>query len=487
MSKVEKRKFKLSTKKQAGNKDYLLLFDLIDRNNTIASPSSLKEKYNKMQPLSSIDNTARYLLNMLTDSLIQSKIKEDNLFRLFHGMLKVKILHERSLNEEGIKELKKLHQVAVKSQNQLMEYFISRQELNYASELNFKGLTEKDLIQKQVKAREILKDMLNTQEHYSLHEILKYRLIYTGKISSEENKKRLNDLVLNELGLITGRNKNNYESKKLHLLFQSFFFMDCGDYKSALKTFHELNKLFEQNTDLWNSPPDDYLSSLEGIMDSLKTIKRDDEMPFYIEKTASLDIPVYPEFFRLQVRKTILISKLYLLIAANHNVEAVNFIKTIEPSLLRVNNGINDEKQMELFFYCGLCYYKMEKFKSANRYLNEVVLVGKINFRSVVCKASRLLAMVIQYEDNNLEYLQYAVRSYKRSPNNKEKLLKTEIIFFKILKFNPDKNSNIKNEIMWNRILPIISAIEKSKFEMQLTKYFDFTGWIRTKLKVKIK
>jgi len=40
---------------------------------------------------------------------------------------------------------------------------------------------------------------------------------------------------------------------------------------------------------------------------------------------------------------------------------------------------------------------------------------------------------------------------------------------------------------MWNRILPIISAIEKSKFEMQLAKYFDFTGWIRTKLKIKIK
>jgi len=484
MSKVEKRKFKLSTKKQSGNKDYLLLFDLIDRSNIIESASSLKEKYNKIQPLSSIDNTARYLLNMLTDSLIQSKIKEDNVFRLFHGILRIQVLQERSLHEKGFKELKKLQQVAIKSQNHLMEYYISRQELNYAAELNFKGLTEKDLIQMQMKAREVLKDMHNTQEHYSLHEILKYRLSHSGKISSEENKKRLNDLVLNELGLVTVRNKNNYESKKLHLLFQSFFFTDIGDYKSALKTFYELNKLFEQNMDLWSSPPADYFSSLEGILDSLRAIKRYDEMSFYIEKIGRLDVSAYPESFRLQVRKTINIYQLNILIATNHFVEAVNFIKMIDPPLLKANIIINDEKQMELFFCCGLAYYKMKNFKKANKYLNEVILVGKINFQSMVYKASRLLTIVIHYEDNNLDYLQYAMRSYKRSSNNKGKLLKTEIIILKTFKFHPDKNNYIKNEMMWNKMLPSILAIEKDKYEMQLGKYFNFTGWIKTKFKI---
>lgn len=484
MSKVEKRKFKLSTKKQTGNKDYLFLFDLIDRSNVNESAFSLKEKYNKIHPSSSIDNTARYLLNMLTDSLIQSKIKEDNVFRLFHGMLKIQVLQERSLHEEGFKELKKLQQVAIKSQNHLMEYFILRQELNYTAELNFKGITEKELIQKQVKAREVLKDMLNIQEHYSLHEILKHRLSYSGKISSEENKKRLNDLVLNELSLVTGRNKNNYESQKLHLLFQSFFFTDIGDYKSALKIFYELNKLFEQNIDLWSSPPSDYLSSLEGILDSLRATKRYDEMPFFIEKTSCLDVPAYPEFFRLQARKIINIYQLNILIAANNFTSALNFIKTMASALLKTNKITNDEKQMELFFCCGLAYYKAKNLKKAGKYLNEVILFGKINFQSMVYKACRLLAMVIHYEDSNLEYLQYTMRSYKRSFGNKEKLLKTEVVIFKTLKFHPNKNSYIKNEVMWNKILPYISAIEKDKYEMQLGKYFDFTGWIKTKFKI---
>ena len=139
---------------------------------------------------------------------------------------------------------------------------------------------------------------------------------------------------------------------------------------------------------------------------------------------------------------------------------------------------------MELFFCCGLAYYKVKNFKKASKYLNEVILVGKINFQSMVYKASRLLAIVIHYEDSNLEYLQYAMRSYKRSSGNKEKLLKTEVVVFKTLKFHPDKNNYIKNKVMWNKILPSISAIQKDKYEMQLGKYFDFTGWIETKFKI---
>lgn len=485
MSKVEKRKFKMSSKKQSGNKDYLVLFDLIDQTDVIESPFTIKNKYNKARPGSSIDNTATYLLKMLTDSLIESKTKEDSAFRLFHGMLRMQVLQERSLYEEGFKELKKLQQLAITSQNHLMEYFISRQELNYAAELNFKDLTEKDLIQKQMKAKEILKSMLNTQEHYSLNEILKYRLNYSGKISSEENKKRLNDLVLNELSLVTGRNKDNYESQKLHLLFQSFFFTDIGDYKSALKTFYELNKLFEQNKNLWSNPPADYFSSLEGILDSLRAIKRYDEMPFYIEKIRLIDLPAYPEFFRLQLRRTINIYQINILIATSKFVEAAAFIKNIAPSLLKANNISNDEKQIELLFYCGLAYYQLKNFKKANQYLNEIILVGKISFQSIAYKVSRLLGLLIYYEDNNIEYLQYAMRSYRRSPGNKEKLLKTETLIFKTLTFHPDKNNYVKNEMMWNKLLPLISAIEKDKYEMQLGKYFDFTGWIKTKFKAR--
>ena len=480
MSKEEKRKFKLSTKKQIGNKVYLDLFDIIDQNSSI-NVNLLKEKFKKLHKTASLDNTSRYLLKVLTDCLIQTKIKEDNSFHVNYGLLRVKLLQARSLQEEAYKELKKLKFIAIESQNHFMQYIISREELNYISDVNFPGMTEKDLIERQVQARDLLKDVRNTQEHYSLYELLKFRLVYSGKTLSEESKKQLNDLILNEMGLATGRINKNFESQKLHLLFQSFFFTDIGDYKSALKTFHVLNKLFEQNIAIWNFPPLDYLSSLDGILDSLRAIGGHEEMDFYLKKMEQLDMVAYPEFFRFLVRKTTMIYQLIILISNKKFGMAVELIDNSEPNLLGSYSMVDEEKQNELLFYIGLSYFGAGNFKKAQKYISEIVLIRKINYQSLVYKAARLLSILIHYESNNVEYLDYEIRSYKRATQSKMKLLKTEVVIFKTVKLHPDKNIARKNEILWKKLLPAIKIIEKNKYEVQLGKYFNFVGWVKNK------
>ena len=261
LSKSEKRQFKLSTRKQSGGKEYLDLFNIVEHA-TFNDLDKIDKEFAMLHPKSSFDNTARYLIKVLSDCLIQAKIKDDPNFTILQGLMRVNVLKERSLHKESFKELKKIKVLASRSQNIFMLPVINRYELNYLSDLNFEGLEEKKLVEMQMKARDIIKTMRNTHEHYSLYELLKYRMINSGKVLSEEDKRHLNDLILSEMGLVTGRIKNNFDSKKMHLLFHSFFFTDIGDFKSALKTFYELNWLFENNPSKWNNPPLDYLSAL---------------------------------------------------------------------------------------------------------------------------------------------------------------------------------------------------------------------------------
>lgn len=480
MSKEEKRKFKLSTKKQCGQKDYLDLFEIIEKS-PIVDVISIKEKFQEMHPEASVENTARYLFKTLTDSLIHTKIKEDNTFSLYYGLLRVKLLQERSLEEEGYKELKKLKTLAIKSQNNFLQFIIYRHELNHISNFNFVGHTEQDLIETQMKAREVLKNSLQTHEHYSLYESLKYRLLHSPKISSDEDKKKRNDLILSEMSLISVRGKNSFESQKLHLLFQSFFFTDIGDFKSALRTFYVLNQLFEKNVFIWDSPPLDYLSSLDGILDSLRAIGYYEEMDFYLNKMEQLAIEAYPEFFRVLVRKTIIIYQLAILTKKKKFEKALEVINNIEPNLFPGCSIADDEKQNELLFYLALSYFGIGDIKKAKKYINEIVLIRKINYQSLIYKASRLLNILIYYEGNELEYLDYEIRSYKRTFQNKMKLLKTEVAIFKTVKLNPNKNGAQKNEILWKKLLPTIKIIEKDKYEMQLGKYLNFAGWVESK------
>lgn len=57
------------------------------------------------------------------------------------------------MREKGYKELKKLKQVAISSQNYLMQYLITRQELKYISDLNFTSYSEKNIVEMQMNAR----------------------------------------------------------------------------------------------------------------------------------------------------------------------------------------------------------------------------------------------------------------------------------------------------------------------------------------------
>jgi tetratricopeptide (TPR) repeat protein len=332
-----------------------------------------------------------------------------------------------------------------------------------------------------MQAREVLKNIRNTHEHYCLYELLKNRLIYQGKAVSENDRKKLNDLLLSEMSIVSAKTKNSLESRKLHLLFQSFFFTDIGDYKSALKTFHELNRLFEKNAALWRHPPLDYLSSLDGILDSLRTIGCYEEMDFYISKLEQLDNPAYPEYFCFIVRKSLMIYRLTVLLNAGQWDRALQLISKSDPNLYKTYTLVDDDKQNELLFCIALTYFKAKNLKKSQKHIQEIVLLGKIDHQSMIYKASRLLNMLIHYEEKDLEYLDYEIRSYKRSVKGNRKLLQTEKIIFKVIKINPDFNPSRKNTILWSPIASAIESIEQDKYEMQLGKYFDFTGWIKDK------
>ncbi len=482
MSKVEKRQFKIGCKKQDGNKIYLDLFDIIDQVDVI-DITILKEKFRKLHPSKSLDNTSRYLLKLLTDSLIHTKTKDDGMFQAFHGIMRMRILFERASPEEGYKELKKLQQEVARSQNHLLQYFFYREELNYFSEINFSGFYEGNLAETQSKARDALKTLRNVHEHSSLYELLKYRAIHSGKIVSEEGKKRLNDLILSEIGLMTEKVKHNFETNKIHLLFQSFFLTGTGDYKSALKTFNELNKLFEENIFLWNNPPLEYFSSLEGILDNLRTIKYFAEMPFYINKMEQLNTKSYPEHFRFAISKSIMVYQIAIFTGKKDYEGAVNFIENLDPLILKAHSTgmVDDDAQIELLFSFSLSYFGIKNYKTARKYINKIVLISKIKYQSTIYKASKLLSIIIHYDNNNLDYIDNEIRSYKRSYPDKAKSLKTEKIIFNTIKIHPNINIRQKNEVLCKNMTNLAAVIENDKFEKQLLKYFDFTGWVKEK------
>lgn len=98
-----------------------------------------------------------------------------------------------------------------------------------------------------MKAKLTLQSLRQLHEHYSLYELLSYRLMKGALAIDGKSDKKINDLILSELSLTTRGSQYEFEPQKLHLLFQSFFFIHTGEYCSSLRIFNELNKLFDAN------------------------------------------------------------------------------------------------------------------------------------------------------------------------------------------------------------------------------------------------
>ena len=482
LSGPEKRYFKLYCKKQSGQSEYLDLFQIISKQPSAEGPEQVASIFHTKHPGKSYENTAQYLFKVITDSLVQIGIANDKWFQQYHSLMRSKILFERSLPKEGYKAIKKTQQLAGELQDSVVLFQSHRIELNYFSESGFANMEEKDLVELQMKTKNHLRQLHLLQEHSSLYEVLRFRLIRSGRSFSREDTEKLNDLLISELSLITRGNQQNFESQKNHLLFQSFFLIHTGQYTPSLKSFSELNRLFEDNKSLWSFPPYDYLFTLEGVLDNLRTIGYFGEMGYYIQKVETLLEQKYPEYFHTIASQTVYIYKLHLLHHTAESSQALQLAKNIPAVLLNKESVSAYEKRTELILYTGLAYFYHGHFQRASKQLSKITALEKTRGTSNVYKAAWLIYMMIHYELDNLDFLEYEIRSYQRTFSKRGKALKTEALLFRMIRFDPKRKNKASKQRLLNKISPILQEISQNNFEKQILKYYDFPGWMQKKL-----
>lgn len=481
MSGAEKRYFKLSVGKGTGKKDYLRLFELLSEED--AGESVTWQKAQSLFDPAALDSLSRYLMDQLTDCLVQLKVNKDPLFQLYQGIMRVKVLQERSLQSESDKRLTKLRQKANELEQPSIQYMAYRLELDRWNTSGFNNITDQQLVDQQMKARDLLKKLNYIQDHYSLFEMMKFRLLHGGQILADSDKKKLNDLMLSELVLMAGKHQNNFTTQKLHLLFQSYFLTTIGDFESAIKTYHSLNKVFEDHQHLLDHPPIDYLSALDGILSSLRRVGKWEEMPYYTGKLMQLDRPEFPEYFRYQIKKSIAINEISGLLYKKELSACLQTVTQLDKLILESYYRLNEEKQWELYFFISVVYYLNGSYKKAHSHLAAVLQKMQLQPNWLVCKAVRLLDMIIYYELGDTAYLEYEIRAYSRFfKKEKRPLLKTEELIIRFLQAKPNRSRKTMPQAQEKKLKRLVTEIRIDKYEWQLLSYFNFMNWVDEKL-----
>jgi len=475
LTKAEKKAFKTNKKRS----DYLDLFDMIDKNKGITA-EELRTLFNSKKTDSSFDVTVGYLYKLLIDTLLSLRENNDNHYLLMNRILKARVLFEKSLFEESLNTLRQVQVLAKKQENNVAYIYAARLELEYLLFLNFPNISEAELLNKHFKINEELKIIRKVNEQSSLYELLRHRIIHKGNSRSQQQKDSLNDLVISEMSIVSSLREDNFEINKLHQLFQSNYLISVGDYKSALHSYYELNRLFEANRHLMANPPRYYLMVIEGILDNLRSIKDYHSIPYFIEQLKKLNHS--STNFQMEVSCIIfLYTFLPYLDRGEFNMAKALLLQDDE-NILDKLHLLSPSRQAEVCLYRSLIHLGLKEYKQAKKSLNRIINHSKSFYSLPLYRTIRLINLIIYYETGDYDSIEYETRSIKRGLSKTEKAYKTERLMLNFL--NKQKSDLLlgNREKMWNKMEPELSVLRNDVFEMQILKLFDFTVWLESKL-----
>lgn len=480
LSITEKKAFRIYCRQHTGEGKYAQLFEIYLSN--IPGKALPEDVFQLSYPGTSFDNTAAYLFKVLTEMLTISRIQQDAWFGQLFSVMKAKLFTERSMPDRALKELRKTQRQAEDAEDHLLFYLCARMELSQLSRTGFANMDQHELIAFQMKGKQTLQVLRQTHEHHSLYEILSHKLLNKGISLNDENN--LDDLVLSELGIVTRGSSHRFESRKLHLLFQAYFFIHKSEYGAALGLFKKLNSLMELNQAILDYPPYDYLDTLEGILNSLLQIKYFEEMGYFISKVAGLAVKPYPEHFSNMANQTMAIFQMSCLMGVNNHVEAVKFHE-VNKSTGRFNDiAISPEKYMAYHFQVSVAYFQSGKLKPANDSILKAINTGRNQTDLLIFRACRLFHLVLHAELGNNEFIAYEVRAYKRAFHGKGKIIPFEKFMFEVIQIDMKSNSRASNRRLAQKVQDGLDLTGASPSQIKVLQYFDFVAWLRSWLSI---
>ena len=473
-SSAEQTYFRARFRTKTKEPEYLKLFNFILKH-TPTNVSELENLYKQHYPSSSLDNHAHYLFHTLTDCLVQMRIDQDQSFDKWFTLLRAQLFTERSMTERSLLALQNANRYSMHRSDPFFDFFRLRQELLLLHTLGYPHMEENDLVDLQMKAQNRLRMARQLHEHYSLFEMLSYRL--SRAASTPLLADSLADLVLHEISIVSRGHTPSFEQQKLHLLFQSFYFMQTNDYGLALKVFKQLNHLFEQHEDHWNFPPYDYLTALEGVLDNLYTISYASDMTYFLNKVAQLTEANHPEHFTLKAQQVHLIYSMKQHLNTGELEQAKALLSQTRTNG-RISHFLDTEKQAEWFFLTGILYFKSHDTRKARQYILEAIPFIDNRPTDMLSRAIRLLNLILTYRAHDLSYISHEIRNYKRMHKQKGSMLQSEKLLLYVLNLDPKMLSRPRKRAVLTKCSPTIALIKKSKQEMNLLKHYDFCQWI---------
>jgi len=480
----EEKKFKLLSSLQQGDKNYIKLFNFIQKQESY-DEDEVKTHFKNEVFVQHFASEKNQLLHHILKSLRLHRQETSASAKIDEEIKNIQLLFNKSLYKQSRKQLS-----IIKKMAQDYELFYSLLEIvelekilidmeAHFGDINYRTLDE--LIEEE-------NDLFNKIENYAAFELqlaklnaLSSRLMIAR---SKEDVKEISDIIKEVKQYSNKEGFLSNKSKILYLFINGVANMLLNEMDEVHKALSELIIELENKPEIISEMPYYYIVA-HGYLVRYCAIKKQYNDGFkMIDKLKSLALNEMFKSTDLQI--TIFtqsyITEMVLYSYIGQHDKATNVIPFVIKGLDKYEAKINNEDLVRIYHTISMVYFGVGEYNKALHWLNKIINTNYEDLRQDIIRISKLINLIVHFELGNDDLLSYIYKSSVRFFAQQEKQYKFESVFLDYFKKIALSKRDSKQKETYVKFKEELQKVFKDKYEKNALEYFNFYAWLDSKI-----
>lgn len=482
LTKSEKRFFKLNSSLQTGDKNYLKIFDFIEKQKKY-DEEELKNHFKKEVFIKHLPSEKNHLYKLLLKSLRAYYADRTVSSQLKQEIKNVEILYKKALYKECNKFVTRAKDIAEKYEKFYYWFELINWEKKLLEEAYESGVFSKDLDKLIEEETAVIEKLRNLAEYHILYSKINYIFRSEGFTRNESEREVVASIA--DYHLIKGKNTAlSTRATTICYYIKGLCAASTRDYEDALINFKKAKSVIESKLHIKADLQARYISTLNFLMHCYIDSYRFEQAEGTVNQLKALinekDYSSLDSSVRLFT--SIYIGQMQLYNRQGDFKKTLKLVPEIEAGLERYGEKINKEKLLLFTYNTAYACFGVGEYRLALRHINEVLNDNEKMLRQDIYSFSRIFNLVIHFELNNHDFLEYDMKSTARYLNKQVKDYEVETLFMKEMKALSRVNSELEQKQVFLEFDSQLETLLEIDRENVILEYFDLKSWLRSKI-----
>lgn len=482
LTKSEKRFFKLTSSLQAGDKNYLKIFDYID-GQTHYDEEALKEHFKGETFIKHLPSEKNHLYKLILKSL-RAFYGEDSLSSIIKQELKnIEILYNKALFKECDKFVAKAKKLCIEGEKFYYHTDVIAWEKRLREEALEYGVFSNDIEPLMQEEEEVVEKLRNLAEYQVVYSRINMIFRTGGFTRTHEEEEQV--LAIADHHLIKGRNTAlSVRATSMCYYIKGLCAATVSNYTDAYQFFNRTRQVLDENPVIKADLSLRYIMTLTYLLRCYIDSKNFTDAQKLINDLKALSGKKGFNNINAEVKIISQSALLELLMLQRQGDFEHSLILTdrISEIMEEYKDVISKEQKMSFLYYTAVSYFAMGDYKKSLLLINEVLNDNEQNLRQDIYNFARILNLVIHYELENYDFIEYIIKSLSRYLSKQERKQETEFLFVRTIR-KLAKNPSNKEEIhLFEGLKKQLEVLFQEKHERVVMEYFDLLAWVDSKV-----